>query len=228
MNSNFFQKDNSSSRNAIQLKLSRLFFPFIFLPSLIIFFASNDTTIFGNAARVIQSRWEQTARIAPRFYEKAILSSEKFSNSLSSHQSGRAFVAAENVYTPREGGDDRNYKNTIGHGSTIVATYAATLHKILPSPPLYPWNGVSTTICESVNADFSFQYCCRAITQPPLPSVQKPSFVRCCELSRIVGRLRGRRSNELSQFSRRTWYCYNRKWLNCIFFFLSFFLVGVI
>lgn len=57
---------------------------------------------------------------------------------LSSHQSGRAFVAAENVYTPREGGDDRNYKNTIGHGSTIVATYAATLHKILPSPPSVP------------------------------------------------------------------------------------------
>lgn len=59
-------------------------------------------------------------------------------SALSSHQSGRAFVAAENVYTPREGGDDRNYKNTIGHGSTIVATYAATLHKILPSPPSVP------------------------------------------------------------------------------------------
>lgn len=101
--------------------------------------------------------------------------------------------------------------------------------KFFPPPLLYPWNGVSTTICESVNADFSFQYCRRrAIMQPLLPSVQKPSFVRCCELSRIVGRLRGRRSNELSQFSRRTWYCYNRKWLNCIFFFLSFFLVGVI
>ena len=105
-------------------------------------------------------------------------------SALSSHQSGRAFVAAENVYTPREGGDDRNYKNTIGHGSTIVAIYAATLHKILPSPPLYPWNGVSTTICESVNADFSFQYCRRrAITQPPLPLRAKTLF---CTLLRIV------------------------------------------
>lgn len=61
---------------------------------------------------------------------------------------------------------------------------------------------------------------------PPPSSLQKSSFVRCRELSRIVGRLRGRRSNELSRFSRRTWYCrYNSKWLNrnssYFFFFLS-------
>lgn len=56
--------------------------------------------------------------------------------------------------------------------------------KFFPPPPLYPWNGVSTTICESVNADFSFQYCRRrAITQPPLPLRAKTLF---CTLLRIV------------------------------------------
>lgn len=70
-------------------------------------------------------------------------------------------------------------KIPIGHGSTIVATYAATLHKILPPVEWY----INDDLWKSVNADLSFRYC-----RPPCrPSSKNPSFVlRCCELPRIV------------------------------------------
>lgn len=105
-------------------------------------------------------------------------------SALSSHQSGRAFVAAENVYTPREGGDDRNYKNTIGHGSTIVVTYAATLHKILPSPPSVPMEWC-------INDDLWKRKCGFLLSiLPPTSDHATPSSLRAktlfCTLLRIV------------------------------------------